>query len=118
MWDAGNKSRQPCALLGRSGCGFCPKCYRAGAAPCQEQQASGARGVHAALHPEQLLPQKNAPSTPRLPSLPRNFHLGRPLPQPHVTPRAWGSSPRQSLPRLRGWSHTPDKAKSEEAVYN
>lgn len=52
-WDAGNKSRQPCALLGRSGCGFCPKRYRAG-----EQQVPGARRVHAALHPEQLLPQK------------------------------------------------------------
>lgn len=117
-WDAGNKSRQHCGLLGRSGCGFCPKRYRAGAAPCQEQQAPGARRVHAALHPKHLLPPKNAPSTPRLPSLPQNFHLGRSLPQPHATPRAWGSSPRQSLPRLRGWSRTPDKATSDEALYN
>lgn len=74
--------------------------------------------IRAALHPGHPLAKNNAPSTPRLSSLPRNFHLGQPLPQPHVTPRAWSSSRRQSLPRLRGWNHMPDKAKSEEAVYN
>lgn len=88
-WDAGNKSRQHCGLLGRSGCGFCPKRYRAGAAPCQEQQVPGARRVHAALHPKHLLPPKKRPE-----------HTTAPQPAPKLPPGAVSSSAPRHTTRM------------------